>query len=138
MVMQWQYIVHNFEWIRYQFTPFNTRDAKNNLDNLNHTFENGKDVTENLPDNTENTNNDAEKAENSTENPEENIINQEGRTDMEGENQENDEDEDDESEDDDVQITIGDIKTGPAAYTGFNLKRGPGMIAQGTGEKSKV
>jgi len=95
------------------------------------------DVTENLPDNTENTNNDAEKAENSTENPEENISNQEGRTDMEGENQENDEDEDDESEDDDVQITIGDIKTGPAAYTGFNLKRGPGMIAQGTGEKSK-
>lgn len=52
--------------------------------------------------------------------------------------QENEEDEEDES-DDDVQITIGDIKSGPAAYTGFNVKRGAlGTAAQGLGEKSKV
>lgn len=49
------------------------------------------------------------------------------------------EDEDDEDEsDDDVQITIGDIKSGPAAYAGFNVKRGPGATAPGTGDKSKV
>nr|CAG4648182.1 EOG090X0BVA [Moina brachiata] len=48
------------------------------------------------------------------------------------------EDEDDEDEsDDDVQITIGDIKSGPAAYAGFNVKRGPGAAAPGTGDKSK-
>merc|ERR1740128_18437 len=54
------------------------------------------------------------------------------------ENGDNEEDEDDDDSDDDhVQITIGDIKAGPAAYTGFNLKRGPGITIQGTGEKSK-
>lgn len=54
-------------------------------------------------------------------------------------NDEEDDDDDDDESDDDVHITIGDIKAGPAAYTGFNVKRGAaGTAAQGMGEKSKV
>ena len=64
-----------------------------------------------------------------------------GEDDGEGAGGENDEEDEDESDDDDVHITIGDIKTGPAAYApnNFNLKRGAaGPGGQGTGEKSKV
>lgn len=63
--------------------------------------------------------------------------NNEEKEDRQYDGQENEEDEEDES-DDDVQITIGDIKSGPAAYAGFNVKRGVGTTAQGLGEKSKV
>jgi len=70
--------------------------------------------------------------------PEEAVENNEEKDERQDEDQDNDEDEDDES-DDDVQITIGDIKSGPAAYAGFNVKRGTaGTTAQGLGEKSKV
>lgn len=69
---------------------------------------------------------------------EESVDNNEEKDERQEEDQENDEDDDDES-DDDVQITIGDIKSGPAAYAGFNVKRGTaGTTAQGLGEKSKV
>jgi len=98
---------------------------------------NPDDVAENRGDNAENANDDTEKLNDNTEDPGPNLENQEVRSEIEGENQDNDDDEDDESDDDDVQITIGDIKAGPAAYTGFNLKRGPGLSAQGTGERSK-
>ena len=59
--------------------------------------------------------------------------------DRDGDGDQNDDEDDDES-DDDVQITIGDIKAGPVApyQPNFNLKRGQGQNAQGTGEKSKV
>ena len=68
---------------------------------------------------------------------EESVDNNEEKDKRQEEDQDNDED-DDES-DDDVQITIGDIKSGPAAYAGFNVKRGTaGTTVQGLGEKSKV
>ena len=72
--------------------------------------------------------------------PEESEENNEEKVEREDDDQGNEDDEDDDDEsDDDVQITIGDIKSGPAAYAGFNVKRGPaGSAAQGMGEKSKV
>ena len=54
------------------------------------------------------------------------------------EEQEGIDSEDDDESDDDVKITIGDITAGPASYTAFNVKRGPGSAPQGMGEKSKV
>nr|CAG4644240.1 EOG090X0BVA [Lepidurus arcticus] len=45
------------------------------------------------------------------------------------------EDFEDEDSDDDVNIVIGDIKTGPAAYTNFSVKRGTAPAP--TGDKSK-
>lgn len=136
MVTLDQYLFSDFRFIRILLKLEKTQRLIFQIQK--NTLGNPDDVAENRGDNAENANDDTEKLNDNTEDPGPNLENQEERSEIEGENQDNDDDEDDESDDDDVQITIGDIKAGPAAYTGFNLKRGPGLTAQGTGERSKV
>nr|CAG4636452.1 EOG090X0BVA [Eubosmina coregoni] len=87
-----------------------------NEDHINMGIEAGEDNLEGLDNEEADDNNDQEKP---------------------NEEQEGIDSEDDDESDDDVKITIGDITAGPASYTAFNVKRGPGSAPQGMGEKSK-